>query len=222
MNKFPKLYIFLWKGIPSPSTTLISSCLITSPGLFLILIFLPSKWVITKSTPVKAFNSNTSFSITKSAPFLKKFLWGICLTWTITSPASASGTSSPSPWIVYYSLSGAPLSISTFIVFISCLIFFPLQALHFFVGSTLSPYPLHSSHGPDLCEYIPGPNCIITVLIPFPLQPLQVTTALASVPPTPLHFAHILCLSISNSVSFPLYKSSRVTSRIFPRALTFF
>src|SRR5450830_1082792 len=69
---------------------------------------------------------------------------------------------------------------------------------------------------------MPGPSCIITVLIPRPLQPLQVITALASVPPTPLHFPHILCLSTVTLISLPVYKSSRVTSRPAPVGLTFF
>jgi len=109
----------------------------------------------------------------RSAPFLLKTLWGTSFITTITSPASTSGTSSPSPCMVYYSPFGAPLSTSILSFFFSATIFFPLHVLHFLVSSIVSPLPLHSSQGPLLYEYIPGPNYIITVLIPFPLQPLH-------------------------------------------------
>jgi hypothetical protein len=54
---------------------------------------------------------------------------------TTTSPASASGISSPSPCLTYFSPLGAPLSTSTAIFFDSFFNFFPLQVLQSFDGS---------------------------------------------------------------------------------------
>ena len=156
------------------------------------------------SNPVSASRRVISLSINKSAPFLLKVLCGDTLITAITSPGSTSGTQSPSPWIVYYSPSGEPLSTSMLIVFYSLLTFFPLHTLHLLAKSIDSPCPPHSSQGPVLCEYIPGPICLIIVLIPLPLQAEHVTTAEASVPPTPLHALQILCLSRSISKDLPL------------------
>ena len=76
INKLPNSKGFLWKGRPLPSIVLRSSGLITSPGLFLILIFDPSRWVIEKSTPVSASANVIVFSMRRSAPFLLKRLCG--------------------------------------------------------------------------------------------------------------------------------------------------
>ena len=45
-KRFPYLKDCLWKGSPLPITVLMSSGLMTSPGLFWILILEPSRWVI--------------------------------------------------------------------------------------------------------------------------------------------------------------------------------
>ena len=66
-----------------------------------------------------------------------KSLFGLILTIAITSPGSTSGTQSPSPDIVYYSLSGAPLSTSTVSVFLSLTTFLPLHILHLFAISMI-------------------------------------------------------------------------------------
>jgi len=204
MKRLPNLYGVLWNGIPRPSQVIIEFGWIISPLLFWILIYLPSRWVMHMSNPVRASSRVISFSINRSAPFLLKSLCGDTLITAMTSPGSISGTQSPSPLIVYYSPSGEPLSISTWSVFYSLLTFFPLQTLHLLAKSIDSPCPPHSSQGPVLCEYIPGPICIITVLIPLPLQAVHVTTAVASVPPSPLHAEQILYLSRSRSIVLPL------------------
>jgi len=204
MKRLPNLYGVLWNGIPRPSHVIIEFGWIISPLLFWILIYLPSRWVIHMSNPVSASRREISLSINKSAPFLLKTLCGYTLITAITSPGSTSGTQSPSPLIVYYSPSGEPLSISTWRVFDSLLTFFPLHTLHLLAKSIDSPCPPHSSQGPVLCEYIPGPICLIIVLIPLPLQAVHVTTAVASVPPTPLQVPQILYLSRSRSKVWPL------------------
>jgi len=53
-KRFPNLYDCLWKGRPLSLTVLMSSGLITSPGLFFILRVEPSRCLIVKSTPVSA------------------------------------------------------------------------------------------------------------------------------------------------------------------------
>jgi len=88
-----------------------------------------------KSRPVSASNKEISFSINKSAPFLWNNLCFFSLMTITTSPASASGTSSPSPCLIYFSPLGAPLSTSTAKFFDSFFNFFPLHVLHNFDGS---------------------------------------------------------------------------------------
>jgi len=160
--------------------------------------------MIVKFTPVSASKREISFSMYKSAPFLLKILLGLILITTTTSPASTSGTWSPSPWIVNYSPLGEPLSISTLSFFLSRLTFLPLQALHLFSMLIISPWPLQCSQGPVDWEYIPGPICLILVTIPLPLQCGQVTTAVASVPPIPSQTLQTRYLSTSTSISLPL------------------
>ena len=68
-----------------------------------------------------------------------------------------------------------------------------MQTLHLRASSIYSPVPLQSEQGPVDYEYIPGPNIVIFVLIPLPLQPEHVEFAPFS-PPFPSHFEQILSL----------------------------
>jgi len=163
----------------------------------------PFKNSTTKSQPVRASNKEISFSINKSAPFLLNTLWGCSSTTIITSPGSQSGYSSDSPWNKYFSPWGAPLSTSTSITFFSFTTFLPLQFLHLSASSICSPVPLQSEQGPVDYEYIPGPNIVIFVLIPLPLQPEHVELA-PFCPPLPSHFEQILSLFTAIFELFPL------------------
>ena len=100
MKRLPYLKVDLWNGRPLSGIVFKSSGLITSPGSFLILILVPSRWVNTKSTPVRASNKLILCSNRRSAPFLLNFLCGYSWTTITTSPASMPGNSSASPWKV--------------------------------------------------------------------------------------------------------------------------
>jgi len=110
-NKLPNLYGFLWKGKPLSSTVIKVSGLITIPFALWILSFVPSKKSTAKSHPERDSRRVISFSIKRSAPFLLKTLCGYSFTTMTTSPASLSGCSSDSPWKMYFSPWGEPLSI---------------------------------------------------------------------------------------------------------------
>jgi len=127
-----------------------------------------------------------------------------------TSPGSLSGCSSDSPWKIYFSPWGAPLSTTASRTFFSLTTFFPLQSGHLLASSITSPVPLQSVHGPVDYEYIPGPNMVILVTIPLPLQAGQVELA-PFFPPLPSHFLQILSLFTAILLVFPLKMSSRVT-----------
>jgi len=152
------LYGFLWNGRPFSSSVISESGLITVPGVLFTLRFDPSRYLIMKSQPVRASLRLMFFSKNKSAPFLLKSLCGYSLTTIITSPASFSGCSSLSPWKIYFSPCGEPLSIQHSITFFSFTTFFPLQFLHLSSSLMVVPYPLQLSQGPVDYEYIPGPS----------------------------------------------------------------
>lgn len=182
------------------------------PDSFYILFWEPSKWEMVISRPVRASRRVISLSMNKSAPFLLNVLFSFILITAITSPGSTSGTQSPSPWSVNYSLSGDPLSTSTYSVLVSLLTFLPLHTLQRFAMSIIWPCPSHSSQGPVLWLYIPGPIYLIMVRMPLPLQTVHVWTADASDPPIPLQALQIRYLSTSRSKVLPLYTSARLHS----------
>lgn len=131
------------------------------------------------------------------------------------SPGSIPGNSSDSPEKTYCSPFGAPLATSTSINFLDFTTLFPLQLLHRSLSLIISPSPLQTSQGPVDWEYIPGPSCIILVLIPLPLHASHCLTPPSFAEPFPLQASQILSLVICILAVFPLYTSSSFTLRGF-------
>ena len=96
----------------------------------------------------------------------------------------------------------------TSIIFLSLVVFFPLQVLHLWASLTISPLASHLSQGLCICCIMPGPICLVMTFMPRPLQIEHFSTLL---PPFPSHFPQATSRLIASFRSLPLYKSSRLT-----------
>jgi len=100
------------------------------------------------------------------------------------SPGSKSGSWSPSPLKTIFWPSIIPGSTWTSSIFLSLIVFLPLQYLQRSRGLIRSPCPLQSEHIVCKCCNIPGPNCWICTCNPEPWHVEHCSTE-PFFPPTP-------------------------------------
>mmetsp|Transcript_4805 Transcript_4805/g.13882 ORF Transcript_4805/g.13882 Transcript_4805/m.13882 type:complete len:231 (+) Transcript_4805:1066-1758(+) len=199
MYKFPLTNGLPRLGIPSPDTSIMYgmdrpesgsfvSPRMTSPGLVLTIISLPSRWLKRSENPVRAWFRLISCMISKSAPFLLNRSCSFSCMIKLTSPVSLPGISSAIPRKLIFWLLTAPFSTCTSMTFRSFLVF------------AMYPFPPQVEHGRCICVIIPGPICLISMTNPCPLQAEH-----------SLESPTMTLRLMANFTVFPLYKSFRLT-----------
>ena len=208
MKRLPYCHDVLWNGIPLFLIVSIYSGLMTCPSDVWTLNLVPSIKSTTKSIPHIDSTSVISLVKRRSAPLRLKVACFCSATIKTTSPASLFGNSSASPWKIYFSPSGDPLSIMTSRTFYYFWTFLPEHTSHLFNSGMISPLPSHLSQSSRTSLKWP-PNDLVTLIVPFPRHIEHFLLAPYS-PPFPLQVSHILSLLTLTLVVFPLYKSLSV------------